>query len=170
MLPFGACAHCLRRKDKRKRSFPVNAICHNAFSHDVTAAILVSQNSNETLAILVSQTNPVGGELFSLANILFCFIFQYILHGCWPRERKRSIQVKNSILNALFIDTTAAFENSNNFQQNYHGKNRTSGIVILLISPPCISRERFEFTRCRRTRDPGHYPRLFLPIYHPANR
>ena len=29
------------------------------FSHDVTAAILVSQN-NETVAIWVSQTNPVG--------------------------------------------------------------------------------------------------------------
>ena len=30
------------------------------FSHDVTAAILVS------------QTNPVGVELFSYANIFFC--------------------------------------------------------------------------------------------------
>ena len=40
-------------------------------SHDVTSAILVSQN-NETAAMLVSQTNPVGDELFSYANDFFC--------------------------------------------------------------------------------------------------
>ena len=32
---------------------------NRVFSHDVTAAILVSQN-NERAAMLVSQTNPVG--------------------------------------------------------------------------------------------------------------
>ena len=41
------------------------------FSHDVTAAILVSQN-NETAAMLVSQINPLGVELFSYANAFFC--------------------------------------------------------------------------------------------------
>ena len=41
------------------------------FSHDVTAAILVSQN-NETAAMLVSQTNPLGVELFCYANAFFC--------------------------------------------------------------------------------------------------
>ena len=41
------------------------------FSHDVTAAILVSQN-NETAAMLVSQTNPVGVELYSYASAFFC--------------------------------------------------------------------------------------------------
>ena len=35
------------------------------------AAILVSQN-NETAAMLVSQTSPVGVELFSYANTFFC--------------------------------------------------------------------------------------------------
>ena len=44
---------------------------YEVFSHDVTAAILVSQN-NETAAMLVSQTNPVGVELFSYANVFFC--------------------------------------------------------------------------------------------------
>ena len=45
---------------------------YRVFSHDVTAAILVSQN-NETAAMLVSQTNPVGVELLSLyANAFFC--------------------------------------------------------------------------------------------------
>ena len=41
------------------------------FSHDVTAAILVSQN-NKTAAMLVSRTSPVGVELFSYANAFFC--------------------------------------------------------------------------------------------------
>ena len=45
---------------------------YRVFSHDVTAAILVSQN-NETVAMLVSQTSPLGVELFSYANAFFCF-------------------------------------------------------------------------------------------------
>ena len=36
---------------------------YRVFSHDVAAAILVSHN-NETAAMLVSQTNPMGVELF----------------------------------------------------------------------------------------------------------
>ena len=44
---------------------------YRVFSHDVTAAILVSQN-NETAAMFVSQTSPVGVELFSYANAFFC--------------------------------------------------------------------------------------------------
>ena len=34
-------------------------------------AILVSQN-NGTAAMLVFQSNPVGGELFSYVNAFFC--------------------------------------------------------------------------------------------------
>ena len=45
--------------------------CHRVFSHDVTAAALVSQK-NETAAMLVSQTSPLGAELFSYANAFFC--------------------------------------------------------------------------------------------------
>ena len=41
-----------------------------AFSHDVTAAILVSQN-NETAAMLVLQTNPVGVKLLSYGKAFF---------------------------------------------------------------------------------------------------
>ena len=49
------------------------------FSHDVTAAILVSQNY-ETAAMLVSQTSPLGVELFSYADAFFCYNrFAYIL-------------------------------------------------------------------------------------------
>ena len=43
---------------------------NTAFSHDVTAAISVFQNS-ETVAMLV-RTNPVGVGLFSNANAFFC--------------------------------------------------------------------------------------------------
>ena len=46
-------------------------LIYEVFSHDVTAAILVSQN-NETAAMLVSQTNPVGVELLSYATAFFC--------------------------------------------------------------------------------------------------
>ena len=41
------------------------------FSHDVMAAIFVSQN-NETAAMFVSQTSPMGVELFSYENAFFC--------------------------------------------------------------------------------------------------
>ena len=43
---------------------------NRAFSHDVTAAILVFQN-NETAAMLMYQVDPVGLELFSDANAFF---------------------------------------------------------------------------------------------------
>ena len=48
-----------------------NLSVDRVFSHDVMAAILVSQDK-ETAAMLVSQTSPVGVELFSYANALFC--------------------------------------------------------------------------------------------------
>ena len=44
---------------------------YGVFSHDVKAAILVSQN-NETAAMLVSQTSPLGVAPFSYANAFFC--------------------------------------------------------------------------------------------------
>ena len=44
---------------------------YGVFLHDVTAFILVFQN-NETAAMLVSQTSPVGDELFSYVNPFFC--------------------------------------------------------------------------------------------------
>ena len=42
-----------------------------AFSHDVTAAILVFQD-NETAAMLVFQSSPLGVSFFSYANEFFC--------------------------------------------------------------------------------------------------
>ena len=53
---------------------------YRAFSHDITAAILLSQN-NETVATLVSQINPVGVEIFSYETFSFVPIN---LHRCWP--------------------------------------------------------------------------------------
>ena len=40
------------------------------FSHDVMTAIFVSKN-NETAAMFVFQTSPVGVELFSYVNASF---------------------------------------------------------------------------------------------------
>ena len=45
---------------------------NRVFSRDVTAAILVSLNIG-TAAMLVSPTNPLGIELYSYANVFFCF-------------------------------------------------------------------------------------------------
>ena len=65
-MPFGIVACTFSANLSR------NSCIHNrAFSHDVTAAILVFQNT-ETAAMLVSQTNPVGVELFSYVNAFFC--------------------------------------------------------------------------------------------------
>ena len=44
---------------------------NRAFSHDVTAAILVFQN-NGTAAMLVYLDNPVGVEFFSYVKTFFC--------------------------------------------------------------------------------------------------
>ena len=48
----------------------------------LTSRFLVSEN-NETAAMLVSQTNPVGVEHFSYVKVSFVPIN---LHGCWPGE------------------------------------------------------------------------------------
>ena len=48
-----------------------NKLDHWVFSHDVMAAIFVSQN-NEAAAMFVSQTSPMGVELFSYVNAFFC--------------------------------------------------------------------------------------------------
>ena len=45
---------------------------HRAFSRDVTAAMLVSLNKT-TAAMLLSPINPPGIELYSYANVFFCF-------------------------------------------------------------------------------------------------
>ena len=54
-------------------TLPLNGVIpvYGVFSHDVTAAILVSQN-DEKAAMLVSQTSPLGVELFSYVNAFFC--------------------------------------------------------------------------------------------------
>ena len=46
------------------------------FSHDVTTSMLVSQNK-EMAAMLVSQTKPLGIELYFYANTYFCSVNQY---------------------------------------------------------------------------------------------
>ena len=57
----------------KKAPFGKNFLCSKAivFSHDIIAVIFVSQN-NETAAMFVSQTSPVGVELFFNVNAFFC--------------------------------------------------------------------------------------------------
>ena len=57
-------------------------ILYRVFSHDVTEAILVSQN-NETAAMFVSQTSPLGVEPFLMQMLSFVPVN---LHSYWPRE------------------------------------------------------------------------------------
>ena len=63
--------NALLPKTETKGEGMIAGYSYRVFSHDVTAAILVSQN-NEMAAMLVSQTIPVGVELFSYANAFFC--------------------------------------------------------------------------------------------------
>ena len=100
-MPFWRRDYGLRRAliwgkgvSKRRYSTPTPALRYLnyiAFSHDVTAAILVSQN-NETAAMLVFQKNPVGVKLLSYVKVFF---FPRYFHRCWLREWKCSI---NSVL------------------------------------------------------------------------
>ena len=57
-------------------------------------AILVSQN-NETAAMLVSQSSPVGVELSFLMQTLSFVPIN--LHRCWQSEWKRSILLKSDL-------------------------------------------------------------------------
>ena len=58
--------YCVMKFFTKNREIVIHMI-NRVFSHDVTAAILISQN-NETAAMLVFQTNPQGVELFNLCK------------------------------------------------------------------------------------------------------
>ena len=62
---------------------------NGANAHYVVTTILVFQN-NETAAMLVYQTNPVGLQLFSYVKTFFNFV-PVNLHGCWTRGRIHSV-------------------------------------------------------------------------------
>lgn len=55
----------------KKKVVLIVKMFNRAFSNDIKATILVSQN-NEMAAMLVYQTNPVGIELLSYLNTSFC--------------------------------------------------------------------------------------------------
>ena len=73
---------CRTHKFSSKICILVHAAKCRVFSHDVTAAILMSQNT-ETVAMLMFQINPLRVELFLMQTIPFVPIN---LHRCWPRE------------------------------------------------------------------------------------
>ena len=77
---------------------------NRVFSHDVTAAIFVSQN-NETAAMLVSQTSPVGVELFSYVNAFFCSNkFAYKLATCVKTLYREEKSLRHVAMVAKFLD------------------------------------------------------------------
>ena len=57
---------------------------NKAYAHDTMSAILVFQY-NETVAMLVYQTSPVGVELFCYVNAKKHFV-PINLHSCWTNE------------------------------------------------------------------------------------
>ena len=66
--------HQFQINDKQSASTQRNYLLYQqygAFSHDLTAAILVFQN-NQKAVILGYQTNPVEAGLFSYVNTFFC--------------------------------------------------------------------------------------------------
>ena len=67
---------------------PQNYIISQAMPHAIPQTHSGFYPHRKTAAMLVSQTNPLGVELFSYANDFICY---NNLHGCWPRERKHSI-------------------------------------------------------------------------------
>ena len=67
---------------------PQNYIISQAMPHAIPQTHSGFYPHRKTAAMLVSQTNPLGVELFSYANYFICY---NNLHRCWPRERKHSI-------------------------------------------------------------------------------
>ena len=65
------CTSLVQRSSMLMQKRPLLSLTgYRVFSHDITEAILASKN-NETAAMLVSQTSPLGVELFSYANAFF---------------------------------------------------------------------------------------------------
>ena len=90
----------------------VDQTTNRVYSHDVTAAILVSQN-NETAAMLVSQTNPLGVVLFSYANAFFCSNKFAEMLATWVKTLHRLsflgmtiVQIKNKSNHIVFFCDT----------------------------------------------------------------
>ena len=61
----------LRYKTPLLQLYDTCAVRYRTFTHVVMLALLLLQN-NETTAMLVFQTNPMGLELFSFENFFFC--------------------------------------------------------------------------------------------------
>ena len=70
VIGFVKVACIVQNAVKRLRRPKAFVELYRMFSHDVTAAILVSQNNKA--AATLSQTSPLGVELFSSVNAFFC--------------------------------------------------------------------------------------------------
>ena len=79
---------------KKKKSLPNYSWGYRVFSHDVTAAILVSQN-NETAAMLVQCPKPILWEFNSFLMQTLSFV-PINLHRCWSATTSRGPCVPTS--------------------------------------------------------------------------
>ena len=109
----------------------VSGNVNRVFSHDVTAAILVSQN-NETAAMLESQTSPVGVELFSYANALFCSNkFAWFL-ATWVKTLYRELK-------QLRRRPQRQLQKNNRFNNQNNSSARTSRFLVHFCDVHCTT-------------------------------
>ena len=80
------------------------------FSHDVTAAMLVSQN-NETAAMLLSQTSPVGDKLFPHALMRFLLFQQTCIYVGHVSE--------NTLLMSVIVSQSIVFYKNRHLYRIY---------------------------------------------------
>ena len=104
------------------------------FSHDVTAAILVSQN-NETAAMLVSQTIPPGVELFSYANAFFCSNkFAYMLATWVKTLYSRALGTTGSVM-TIGVSIKECSHSKNQFDKRVCACGDSKGLTTFKQSP-----------------------------------
>ena len=84
-----------------------------AYAHDIMSTILVFQN-NETVAMLVYQTSPVGVETFSYVNTKKHFV-PINLHtcSCWTNECTLCIHSVNIATMVVKLFSNTLFLNFN---------------------------------------------------------
>ena len=114
-----------------KKPEAVSGNVNRVFSHDVTAAMLVSQN-NETAAMLESQTSPVGVELFSYANALFCSNKFAWLLATWVKTLYRELK-------QLRRRPQRQLQKNNRFNNPNNSSARTSRFLVHFCDVHCTT-------------------------------
>ena len=104
---------CRTHKFSSKICILVHAAKCRVFSHDVTAAILVSQN-NETAALTCWRPELILWELNSFLMQTLSFV-PINLRRCWPRECKHSIDSNGMKNQSCRFNDKKAFSGSKKY-------------------------------------------------------